>query len=119
MDKICMKGLKFYGYHGVYDFEKEEGQHFIVDIIIYKDLLEACKTDDLNKSISYADVFEDIKPIFSKDSAFDLIESVAQNIADLIIEKYKAVKVDVEVKKPEVALEGTFEYFSVAISREK
>ncbi len=114
-----MKNLKFFGYHGVFESEKEYGQNFLVDVVIYRDLLDAGLTDDLTKTISYAEVFEDIKPLFTRESACDLIETVAQKIADIVLIKYKAEKVDVEVKKPEVDLDGDFEYFSVAISRSR
>ncbi len=120
VDKIIMKGLKFYGYHGVFDFEKVRGQNFIVDIEMSKDLSKAGKSDDLNQTINYAEVYQLIKEkYFNEAISYDLIETVAEKIAETILTNYEVEKVAVEVKKPEIDLGGEIQYFGVKIKRKK
>ncbi len=61
MDKIIMENMGFYGYHGVLEQEKTIGQKFFVDAYLILPLKKAGETDDLNFSVSYADVYLTIK----------------------------------------------------------
>ena len=62
-DKIILKGMKFHAYHGIHQWEKSSGQTFIVDIEIFKNLSEPGKTDSIEDTINYSDVFLEIKKI--------------------------------------------------------
>ncbi len=119
MDKIILKGVRFYGYHGVFDFEKQAGQDFLVDLNLYKNLKEICNNDDIQNAISYADVYEDVKQFFTKSHKRDLIEKVADDIAKYIIKKYEVEKIAVTVKKPDAPVDGDFGYFGVSIERNR
>lgn len=50
MDKIHIRGLRLYGYHGVNDYEKRKGQPFELDITLYADLSRPCATDNVEVS---------------------------------------------------------------------
>ena len=99
MDKILMSNLGFYGYHGLLKEEAVLGQKFFIDIELYLDTKEAGETDDMYKSVSYADVYEVVKEIVEK---FDLIKGIM-----------------VRVKKPEAPVPGIYDYFGVEIKRTK
>lgn len=117
MDEIRIKALKVYGHHGVFDFEKADGQFFYVNVVLKLDLQEAGVKDDLNKSVSYADVCSDIEKYFI-DYTYDLIETVAEKLAYMILEKYHLVqRVDIEVCKPYAPVSQEVENLSVSISR--
>ena len=88
MDKIHIKGLKFKGYHGVMDFEKEQGQEFVLDITASLDFTEARLSDDLNDTVSYADMIEPVKTVFLSEKN-DLVERVAERVAAALLENYK------------------------------
>ncbi|HJD89388.1 MAG TPA: dihydroneopterin aldolase, partial [Corynebacterium urealyticum] len=55
-DRIELMGLKAFGYHGVHDFEKAEGQNFEVDIVVWTDFAASAASDDLADTISYVDL---------------------------------------------------------------
>ena len=55
-DRIELRGLECFGYHGVFEEEKRTGQTFLVDLICWLDCAEAARTDDLNLTINYADL---------------------------------------------------------------
>ncbi|MCL6610481.1 MAG: dihydroneopterin aldolase [Peptococcaceae bacterium] len=119
MDKIIMKGMRFFGRHGVLPQERELGQVFEVDLEIYLDLEAAGATDDMNFTVSYADVFGLVEEVVAGRSC-RLIEAVAGNIASLVLERFSRVKkVKVKVKKPSAPVQGLFEYMAVEITRSR
>ncbi|RDY24634.1 dihydroneopterin aldolase [Romboutsia maritimum] len=119
MDKILLNNLGFYGYHGVLKEESVLGQKFFIDIELYVDTKEAGQTDDMNKSVSYAEVYDVVKDV-AENKRFNLIEALAENIAAEVLEKFNLVeKIMVRIKKPEAPVNGIYDYFGVEIRREK
>ncbi len=116
MDKIIMKDMQFYGYHGVLAEEQRLGQRFVVDVELFLDLEPAGKSDDLTKTISYADVYRLVEDIITK-SKFKLIEAAAEAVAGQLIQKFKPEKVTVRVKKPQTPIAGCFAHMAVEITR--
>lgn len=117
MDKIYINNLEFIGFHGVFPEEKRLGQKFLVSLELTVDTREAGKTGDLTKSVHYGLVAQDVEKIFLERSV-DLIETCAENIAEMVLKKYELVKeVKVIVKKPWAPLQMHFENVAVEISR--
>lgn len=117
MDRIIVKNIKAYGYHGALSEENVLGQNFYADVTLYKPLQEAGLTDELDKSISYVDVYYDVEDII-KNKTFKLIETLSETIAHTLLKKYEITNVDVEIRKPGAPINGNFDYVGVAISRE-
>ncbi len=119
MDKILIKDLEIFAYHGVLKEEKIKGQTFIVSAELFLDLREAGMTDKLDKTVNYADVCQDIYEVMTGNK-FDLIEAAAENVADTILLKYEAIKsVRVTISKPEAPIDMNFDTVCVDIVREK
>ncbi len=119
MDKITVKNLKLFAYHGVNPEEKENGQSFIIDVDYFLDLENACKSDSLDDTVNYAKAVKTIRRVFTEKS-YDLIERAAQVIADALLEDFKEIeKVSVTVKKPEAPVSAEFDYMAVTIHRER
>lgn len=118
MDKIIIKGMDIFAYHGVLDEEKKLGQHFIFDIKMYYNLKKAGGTDNLKHSVSYADVYIKLNKFITENS-FDLIEKVAEESAKLILENFDIKKVKIKVKKPQAPIAGHFDYTAIEIIRKK
>lgn len=119
MDKIYVNQMMFYGYHGVLAEEKKLGQRFFVDIILDVDLRQAGKSDDLNKTVNYKELYDLSKRIVEGPS-LDLIESIGEKIAQTVIEKYAIVsKVAVKVIKPDPPIQGHFQSVAVEINRSR
>lgn len=117
MDKIIMQHMGFYGFHGVLEEEKTLGQKFFVDLEMSLDLSEAGRTDQVENTVSYADVYDDVK-YFVESARYNLIEALAENICNMILTKYSQVtEVMVRVKKPEAPVRGVFDHFAVEIRR--
>lgn len=119
MDKIVISNLEVFAYHGVLPEEKQKGQIFLVSAELFLDLRDAGLTDDLEKTVNYAEVCEDICNVMT-DEKYDLIEAVAENIASTILLKYDRIKmVKVLISKPEAPIPKTFDTVCVDILRKK
>ncbi|WP_195985932.1 dihydroneopterin aldolase [Clostridium sp. D33t1_170424_F3] len=117
MDKIIIKGLRVFAYHGVNPEEKRDGQPFELDITAHCDLRKAGRTDDLNDTVSYAKMAKTAARVMTEQSD-DLLERAAQRVADAILEEYPPIqKVDVLLKKPEAPVKLEFAYMAVSITR--
>ena len=115
-DRVLMKGLEFYGYHGVIPEENRLGQRFVVDIEMHADLARAGETDDLTATVNYVAVHADVRAIV-EGPACKLIETVAARIADRILDAYAVHAVRVRVLKPDVPIPATLEYVGIEIER--
>ncbi|MCQ2516176.1 MAG: 2-amino-4-hydroxy-6-hydroxymethyldihydropteridine diphosphokinase [Saccharofermentans sp.] len=116
MHHIVMRNMKFYGYHGCLDFEKENGQWFIITVDIACPFLPGSVTDELNGTINYADAFERIKKI-ATEYKFNLIEKLASEIGRCILKNYSlASEVTVTVHKPNAPVDGEFECMETSIN---
>jgi dihydroneopterin aldolase len=119
LDKITIKNLKLFAYHGVNPEEKENGQNFVLDIDYYVNIAKACHSDDINDTVSYAKVVKLVKAVFTQQK-YDLIERAAQVVADAILENFEEIfKVEITLKKPEAPVKADFEYMAVNIVRER
>ena len=119
MDKILVRNLKIFAYHGVNPEEKEDGQNFVLDIDAYVDISVPCITDNVDDTVSYAKIIKETAKIFTcqKD---DLLERAAQRIADGLLERFdKIQKLRILLKKPEAPIKADFEYVAVEIFRER
>ena len=119
MDKISIKGLKLFAYHGVNPEEKENGQNFVIDLDYYVNIARACQMDTLDDTVSYAKVVQTIRRVFTAEK-YDLIERAAQVIADAVLDEFEDIfKVEITLKKPEAPISAEFDYVAVSIMRER
>ena len=112
--KISIKGLRVYGYHGVMEHEREEGQYFIVDATIRVDAERASSTDDISNTVSYAEIAQLIAENV-RNNPVNLLETLSQRLADEILFAASpwAKKVKVTVSKPDAPIDLYFDTVSV------
>ena len=117
MDKIRIKGLRLYAYHGVNPEEKEEGQPFVLDMVCSVSLCVPCVTDCVDDTVSYAKILKTARAAFLSKK-FDLLEKAAQTVADAVLSAFPAIReITVCVKKPQAPIRADFEYVAVEITR--
>ena len=116
-DSIKIKGIAAVGFHGVYTEERAKGQKFIVDVKLSLPL-QGVK-DDLSKTVNYADIAHLVVRHITGEPV-NLIETVAESIADEILDDYALVnKVKVKVHKPEAPINVEFADVVVEIEKER
>lgn len=118
MDRITLTGVGVVGYHGVLDSEKQSGQPFFVDITMFTDFQRASESDDVENTVNYAEVAELIRDVITGDS-LDLIETLAENIAQAVLARFPLEAVELTVHKPKAPIEVTFSDVSVTVFRER
>ena len=117
MDKIYIKGLRVYGYHGVKPEEKEKGQPFILDITLSADLSIPGASDRLEDTVNYSKVSKTAAAVMLSQKD-DLIERAASRVAEAILGEYEKIpEVTVLLKKPRAPIAADFEYVAVEVTR--
>ena len=116
LDRVAVRGISATGHHGVFDFEKREGQTFVVDVVLGMDTREAAATDDLARTVNYAEVAADVVALIEGEPV-DLIEKLAQQIADACLARELVQAVEVTVHKPEAPVGVPFGDVTVTITR--
>lgn len=119
LDRIIVKNLKIFAFHGVNPEEKQDGQNFFIDIICDCPLRKAGKSDDIEDTVSYAKIVKTAIAVFTAEK-FDLIERAADKVACAVLETYIPIaSVTVTVKKPEAPINAEFDYVAVEITRKR
>lgn len=117
MDKIIVKDLKLFCYHGVNPEEKVDGQNFVFDIEVFLDLSLPCKTDNVDDTVSYAKIIKTVRRVAQSEKN-DLLEYVSQRVVDALFEEYPMIeKINLTLKKPEAPIKADFDYVAVQIER--
>jgi len=116
LDEITLTGLRVFGRHGVFDFERERGQHFVIDVVLKLRTTEAARTDDVRDTVHYGEVAETIVAIVAGEPV-NLIETLAERIADAVLADRRLAAVRVTVHKPSAPIDAEFTDVSVSIER--
>ena len=117
-DRISLTGITAIGHHGVFNFEREQGQRFVVDVSCTLDLSPAASADDLGQTIDYGALAQAVAADVERDP-LNLIEALADRIA-LTCLRYDAVKcVEVTVHKPQAPMPVAVADVAVTLTRSK
>jgi dihydroneopterin aldolase len=116
LDTVALRGLRVRGRHGALAAEKSLGQWFVVDVVLHLDTRAAAAGDDLAATVDYGTLAERVSAVVGGEPV-DLIETLAQRIADVALEAGAVQAVDVAVHKPEAPVTVPFEDVVVSVRR--
>jgi len=116
MDEIVLTGLTVFGRHGVFDHERKNGQEFVIDLRLRLDLADAAASDDVADTVHYGELADRVAAVVSGDPV-DLIETLAQRIAEVALDDQRVQSVEVTVHKPHAPIPLTFADVAVTIRR--
>ena len=102
-DIIRLSGIRATGFHGVFENERENGQEFVVDVVLHTDTAPAAHTDDLAHTVDYASVAADVVALVAGEPV-NLIETLADRIARRVGARDFVTAVVVTVHKPQADL---------------
>ena len=117
-DALTIRGIEAVGHHGVFDFERRDGQVFRVDLVLGLDTRPAAGSDDLQDTVDYGSLVTAVKQAVESDPV-DLIETLAQRIADICLQDSRVEWTEVTVHKPDAPIEATFSDVALTISRSR
>jgi dihydroneopterin aldolase len=117
-DQLAVRGIAIHGHHGVFDFERREGQTFVIDLLLGVDTRTAATSDELDDTVDYGALVEAVKLAVEQDPV-DLIETLAQRIADVCLGAGQVEWVEVTVHKPHAPIAATFDDVALTIRRSR
>jgi dihydroneopterin aldolase / 2-amino-4-hydroxy-6-hydroxymethyldihydropteridine diphosphokinase len=117
-DRIVLQGIAARGFHGVRDFEKADGQDFVVDVRLEVDLRRAGRSDLLAHTVDYGEVAADTVALITGPS-LDLIEALADQIAAAALRRPLVQAVEVTVHKPQAPVGVPFGDVMVTVERHR
>jgi dihydroneopterin aldolase len=116
-DRIVLKGMQFYGFHGANPEEQALGQSYLVDLAVELDLSKPGETDRLPDTVSYTHLYRTVKTVLEGQSK-NLLEAIAHSIAHRVLAEFPVAAVQVTVKKPHPPIQGsTIDYAAVDVYR--
>jgi dihydroneopterin aldolase len=118
LDQLSVTGIECYGHHGVFDHEKRDGQTFVVDLTLGFDTAPAAATDDLRDTVDYGSLVAAVKHAVEVDPV-DLIETLAQRLADVCLRDGRVEWARITVHKPEAPIDATFGDVTLTITRSR
>lgn len=113
-DHLTLTGLRASAFHGVFEQERREGQDFFIDLTVWFDMAGA--GDDITRTINYGELAEEVVAAVERDPV-DLIETVAERVAALVLAHAAAKRVRVTVHKPSAPITVPFGDVAVTITR--
>jgi dihydroneopterin aldolase / 2-amino-4-hydroxy-6-hydroxymethyldihydropteridine diphosphokinase len=116
LDQITLTGLRAHAFHGVLEHERRTGQVFVIDVAVQLQLGTAGATDDLTETIHYGHLAEQIVAAVERDPV-DLIETVAERVAELVLQHERAIFTTVTVHKPDAPIDVPFTDVAVTVHR--
>jgi dihydroneopterin aldolase len=117
-DRITLTGLQVRGRHGVYDFERRDGQDFVVDVTLELDTTDAAKSDDVADTVHYGELADALAAVVAGEPV-NLLESLAERLAAVCLADPRVTAADVTVHKPQAPIPLTFTDVAVTIRRER
>lgn len=117
-DQIALRGLRAFGYHGVLPEERREGQRFVIDAVLSVDTRAAAASDDLADTVDYGGLAKQLRAAVESDPV-DLIETLAQRLADLCLASERVLAVEITVHKPEAPTGVDIDDVTITINRDR
>ena len=118
VDELELRGIECFGHHGVFDHERREGQTFVVDVTLGLDTAPGARSDDLRDTVDYGSLVAAVKAAVEADPV-DLIETLAQRLADVCLRDVRVEWARITVHKPDAPIEATFGDVTLTITRER
>jgi dihydroneopterin aldolase len=115
-DQLTLTGLRATAYHGVFEHERQNGQEFVVDLTVWFDSRAAATSDDLARTVDYGVLASEVVAAVESDPV-DLIETVAERIAQVALAHDAVARVLVTLHKPFAPIQVPFDDVSITIER--
>ena len=115
-DRIELRGIAAFGFHGVLAHEQELGQTFVVDATLELDLSRAGASDELADTVDYGALSDDLGRVVSEER-YDLIERLATRLIEVCLSRPQVDAVTVTVHKPHAPVPVTLADVAVTVRR--
>lgn len=117
-DQLRITGIECHAHHGLFESERLTGQRFVVDLVLGLDTARAARTGALEDTVDYGGLVVSVRDSVEADPV-DLIETVAQRVADVCLGDTSVEWVEVTLHKPDAPIPATFHDVAVRILRRR
>lgn len=117
-DRVTLRGLRARGRHGWFDWEREQGQEFVVDVELSLDTRPAAACDELAATVDYGSLGTEVVALVEGEPV-RLIETLAARIADRCLADTRVEAVSVTVHKPQAPMQVPFTDVAVTVVRRR
>jgi dihydroneopterin aldolase len=118
-DQIVLTGIHGFGYHGVFDHERKDGQDFFVDLTLGVDLTVPSNSDAIEDTVNYAEITDLVVEEITSNPV-NLIEKLAGRIAERVLNQHiKVQHVTVTVHKPQAPVSAQLKDIAVVVTRSR
>jgi 7,8-dihydroneopterin aldolase/epimerase/oxygenase len=118
LDQLALRGLRAFGHHGVFEYERRDGQEFVVDAVLGVDTEAAGRADDLSLTVDYGRLSQQLVDAVGSEPV-GLIETLAQRLADVCLAQPLVKWVELTVHKPQAPIEVPFDDVTLTIHRRR
>lgn len=115
-DRIALTGLEVFAHHGVFEFEREQGQRFVIDAEVKVDLSAAAESDELARTVHYGELADALVHAAEREPV-DLIETLAERLAGVALSFAGVQEARITVHKPDAPIQQKFSDVSVTVVR--
>ncbi|HEU5271922.1 MAG TPA: dihydroneopterin aldolase [Jatrophihabitans sp.] len=115
-DRITLTGLRVRGRHGVFEFERADGQDFVVDVTLELDTAPAAASDELSDTIHYGELAEALAAVISGEPV-NLLETLAARLVEVCLADSRVAATTVTVHKPQAPIPLAFADVAVTVHR--
>lgn len=118
-DRIAVRNLCLFAYHGVFEGEQEIGQRFYLDVVVEADLKPAAASDAVEHTVDYAGLVKVVSDAFTEKRQ-KLLETLAERVAVRIFEQFPIVEAaEISIRKPSAPIEAVFDFVEIQIRRQR
>lgn len=119
LDHVFLHGIEAHGHHGVLDFERRDGQLFVVDVDWWLDTMAAVTSDRIDATVCYKQLHECVSAIIT-GKPWSLIETLASHLTTTLLTRFEAIEiVKVTVHKPHAPIGGRFADVGITLTRRR
>lgn len=118
MTKVKIHNMMFYGFHGMYEYEREQGQKFYIDVEVDTKDDTVAETDKIEDGVDPASIYDIVRDV-TENKRFQMLEALSAHIGDRLLAKYDHfARVTTRIRKPSVPISGPIDYVEVETTRE-
>ena len=111
---IRIKNIELYGWHGISDKEKTNGQKFELDIEVSLFLNSNIESDEIEETVDYCALFNRVRELFF-EKKYNLIECLANKISKTLLKEFPVSDCNVIIRKPDAPIDCSFDSVEVEV----
>ena len=117
MEKVRICNMMFYGFHGIYEYEREQGQKFFIDVEVETKDDTVADSDDLKDGVDTAAIYDMVKDAV-ENKRYHMLAALSAHVGDKLLAKYPHFKsVTTRIRKPSVPISGPIDFVEVETTR--